>query len=395
MTDLVLSPRDGFFLKDGREWATSQEGRAHSLAWPMPSTLLGALVTARGRGREAAGARLDPSNWEALAKATELGPTVALRRPVIGEGGEWRAEHRVWPVPADALFLAGNDGKPERIQRLDPVPQHCAVLGRDDDPAHEALWWPRAEAQAKPATPPSWWEEAAFVQWLADRGTERPCEGAFRGLEQPRNFQTHVGIDPATLAARESILFAHDVIEVLDGKRHEWAIGCRVMMSEDVPVYATLGGDRRLARVMAAKDGLFAMPPALRASFERQPPLGVRLVATTPAAFTHGWRPDGFEPGTDGVCRGTLPDIDGELILRAAFVPRAAHVSGWDMAKGGPKPTTRLVPPGAVYHFVRRDGGAFSTAEAERLWLVALGDRTREGFGRFVPGVWVPEENAT
>jgi CRISPR-associated protein Cmr3 len=294
------------------------------------------------------------------------------------------------------LFLAGNESKPKWIWRLDPRPRQHALLGRDEDPAHGALWWPRIEAQAKPATPPRWWAEAAFVEWLTNPAPERRCEGAFRGLAQPRNFQTHVGIDSDTLAARESILFAHDVVEVLDAEGCEWAIGCRVTTAEALPIYATLGGDRRLARLTPATGDLFTMPPTLRSSFQREPqPLGVRLVAVTPAAFTHGWRPDGFEPGADGVCCGTLPGIAGELVLRAAFVPRATHVSGWDMARGRPKPTTSLVPPGAVYHLARQGGAVFSAADAERLWLIALGNRIEQGFGRFVAGVWLPEETAT
>jgi CRISPR-associated protein Cmr3 len=63
------------------------------------------------------------------------------------------------------------------------------------------------------------------------------------------------------------------------------------------------------------------------------------------------------------------------------------------MAKGEPKPTLRMVPPGAVYFFERSDGRPFGEAEARSLWLAALGTRTDEGFGRVVPGVWQPTRN--
>jgi CRISPR-associated protein Cmr3 len=78
------------------------------------------------------------------------------------------------------------------------------------------------------------------------------------------------------------------------------------------------------------------------------------------------------------------------VILRAAFVPRPIHVSGWDMAAGAPKPTSRMVAPGAVYFFERADGEPFGEADARSLWLAALGTRTEEGFGRVAPGVWSP-----
>jgi CRISPR-associated protein Cmr3 len=395
MINLVMSPRDGMFLKDGREWAASEGGRAHSLGWPAPSTLLGALCTASGRLQEAAGRTLAPRDWKELEKATVLGPSVALRRSLGGSRAEWTPAERVWPVPADALFLADEAGKAQQVLRLDPLPPRYETLGRDDDTRREALWWPRVEDAAKPARAPSWWSEAALAAWLGDPAPKRPCEGAFRGLALPRHVQAHVSIDPATEAAREGILFAHDVIEMLDGNGCEWAIGCQVTLAGGVLVQATLGGDRRFAGIAVGGTDLFAVPPGLEAAFAAKPPKGLRLVAITPAAFEAGWRPDGFAAADDNTYRGRLPGIEAELILRAAFVPRATHVSGWDMAERRPKPTTRLVPPGAVYHFIRVDGGTFPAAAAERLWLTKLGERTAQGFGRFVPGVWYPEEQGT
>src|SRR5579875_2397679 len=235
MIDLVLSPRDGLFLKDGREWASAAAGRAHSLDWPMPSTLFGALCTACGRLREAAGQTLGAREWRELAAAVTLGPSVALRRLLAPDPAAWAPAHRVWPVPADALFLAEEAGRMRQVVRLDPRPPRHAVLGRDDEQAAARLWWPRLEAQAKPAPAPLWWAEEAMLAWLGDAAAERPCEGAFRGLALPRHVQAHVGIDAALLTAREGILFAHDLVETLDGERCEWAIGCRLLPAGDRP----------------------------------------------------------------------------------------------------------------------------------------------------------------
>jgi CRISPR-associated protein Cmr3 len=391
MSDLVLSLRDGMFLKDGREWATSEAGRAHSLGWPMPSTVLGALVTARGCLSEAAAAPT-PEHWQAVAAATSLGPTIALRRPLSPRPPEWAPAHRVWPVPADALFLPDERGRPDRVLRLDPKPPHLAMLGRDDDAAREALWRPRVSDQAKPARAPTWWAEQVFIDWLTDPAIDRPWGGPWHGLALPQHVQSHVGIDPNTLAAREEILFSHDVVETIDRERHEWAIGCRVSPADEQPKHVTLGGDRRLARAELAGADLFAAPDTLIAAFAN-PPKGLRLVAVTPAVFHAGWLPDGFAASSDDPYCGRLPGLEADLILRAAFVPRAAHVSGWDMARGRPKPTTRLVPPGAVYHFARKDGEPFPAGIAKGFWLATLGRRTQEGFGYFVPGVWQLEEN--
>ena len=117
----------------------------------------------------------------------------------------------------------------------------------------------------------------------------------------------------------------------------------------------------------------------------------------TPTLFEQGWLPDGFT-AKNGRFEGKLDNSDSDspdLILRAAFVPRPLHISGWDMTggpnnKGGPKPTDRLVPPGAVYFFERTDGNNFDQTFLTSLWLKALGQRAEDGFGQVVPGLWDP-----
>lgn len=395
MIDIVLTPRDGLFLKDGREWASSDGGRAHSLGWPAPSTLHGALCTAFGRACEGRNrVALTPAQWRGLAGGISIEGTIALRRPLTD--ATWAVAHRMWPVPADALVLKDPNGGTAQLHCLDPKRPLYRTLGRDDDPAREALWCPRIDDAAKPLPRPAWWDETTMATWLAEPVATRAFKGAFRGRDLDRHVQVHVGIDPATQAAREQILFAHDVVETIDKDACEWAIGCRVAMNPEplpaLPALATLGGDRRVARLAKAPPGLLDCPAALLAAFTARPPRGLRLIAVTPAAFAAGWLPDKFSAaGT--VYRGHLPGIVAPLILSAARIPLAAHVSGWDMAARKPKSTTRLVPPGAVYHLVKEDGGAFTAAEAKSLWLVALGDRGAQGFGRFVPGVWHPTED--
>jgi CRISPR-associated protein Cmr3 len=105
--------------------------------------------------------------------------------------------------------------------------------------------------------------------------------------------------------------------------------------------------------------------------------------------------PDASPQPIDGAWqfRGALQGVSGELILRAACVPRPMHISGWDMAdakeKGGaPRSTSRLVPPGAVYFLERAEpNGTFTANDARALWQTTLGGRKHEGFGRVVPGI--------
>lgn len=384
-THLALVPRDALFFKDGRGWFTSETGRGHALEWPYPSTVRGALRAVWGRRCEGARA-FTAQQWRDRTETIALRAMLTLRRPWSAASGPPRWES-VWPVPGDILIPAR--GEPVR---LSPRPRDPAIqtLGRRDrhDPAdaREQLWTPPPVGKNKPGERPRWWSESQLFAWIADKKPERGDPPRLH-----RRMQTHVTISGDTGAAADEQLFSHELVETLD-RDHEWAIGCQVELpSNDLVDTATLGSDSRLARVEHLDAGCFAPPNVLRRAFEKMPG-GLRLLVVTPCAFKCGWLPDGFACDAQRrEFRGQLPGVDGELVLRAAFIDRPLGVSGWDMQLRAAKPTTRLVPPGAVYFFVRADGKPFTPTEAENLWLVALGDRTGEGFGRVVPGIWNPE----
>lgn len=387
----VLAPRDGWFLKDGREWSSTVAGRAHSLDRPFPSTLIGALRTAWGRGREVETHRpLCRSEWKGSLEL-KLDATIMLRRRL--NPGPWDKTHRMWPVPADALFLPVHSANTATVERLDPRPPETPTLARGDDAACTALWRASFDDPRKPDRPPSWWSELAFAAWLSDPASSRCLDDDYEGAEQPRRTMVHVGIDRESGAAAESLLFAHDVMEPVDGAGNEWALAARTTGLGLAVSWATLGGDRRLNALEEANGRLFEPTNCLSDAFDRTDATGLRLIAVSPLVFKRGWLPDGFETCASHPeeYRGSLPGLgDVEFILRAAMLPRPQHVSGWDMAARGPKPTTRLVPPGAVYFFQRADNEPVTGRTAKALWLAALGGRTDEGYGRVVPGRWTP-----
>lgn len=383
-TRIALVPRDGLFCKDGRGWHTSASGRGHALDWPWPSTVLGALRSAWGRGEEfRSGARFGPGDWRDRTAPIRLERTLVVRRPY---GAPWSDEHRIWPMPSDALWIEDRSD----VQRIEPVPGAVPTLGRDEDEAREALWRPTLDVEGKPLAPPHWWSDGDFSGWLAGRSA--PILDRENTLAVSRRLQVHVGIRPEEITADEGVLFSHDVMETIERKA-EWAIGVEaVLPGGEISGFATLGSDARLVRVEALSDALFDPPHAVLDAF-RAKSAGLRIVVVTPVCFGQGWLPDGLER-RGRAYGGRLPGLDGEVVLRAAFVPRPLHVSGWDMAandgKGAPKPTSRMVTPGAVYFFERADGRPFDEDDARSLWLRALGDRTNEGFGRVVAGVWSP-----
>lgn len=380
-THLALVPRDGLFAKDGRGWHTSASGRGHGLDWPWPSTVLGALRSLWGRGEETrSNTTFTPEDWRRRTQPIQLARTLVLRRR---HGASWRVEDVTWPVPLDALWLEDRG----EVHRLDPVKPSAPTLGRDDEEAREALWRPVLDDAQKPLTAPRWWSHEGFISWLAGKSVSVRGES----FATTRRAQVHVGIRQEELTSDDGVLFSHDVVETLD-LGGEWALGVEVVLpAGELPKVATLGSDSRLSRVESLPTTLFEPPPRVLEAF-RAPSAGLRLVAISPLCFEKGWLPDGLVQ-TNGEYHGQLAGLDPEVVLRAAFVPRPIHVSGWDMARGEPKPTSRMVPPGAVYFFERADGKPFGEAEAKALWLAALGTRTDEGFGRVVPGIWSPTRN--
>lgn len=377
----ALIPRDGFFCKDGRGWSTVTSGRGHTLDWPHPSTLLGALRSAWGRAHEQRrGRAID--DWPTATASLRLARTLALRRPI---GGKWQT---MWPVPVDARFVKV-DGVDE-IHWLDPRPTTIRTIGRCGDASHprEQLWTACSPTRGKPQPRPRWWSHDAFCDWLVQPGERKTLP---ESASLARRHQTHVSIGTKTHTAIDGALFSHDVVETLD-RAGEWAIGCELEQPEPLTLeHVRLGSDRRLASLEPLSDAHFAVPDTLLRALRGAK--GLRLITVTPTEFESGWLPDGMRPvevGGKREYRGTLPGLDCEVILRAALVDRHIAVSGYDMSANKPKPTSRMVAPGSVYSFVRVDGQPFESKHASSLWLAAIGQRQHEGFGRVVPGIWHP-----
>lgn len=385
---LALMLRDGLFLKDAKGWTTSALGRASTLNWPFPSTIRGALRTAWGLEQEGknGGKLWEPRDWLTHTEPLRLTAMLPLRRARSGE--PWSFAHRMWPAPSDAYVIKGGD-VPHYLTPHAP-PDKLGSLGSGDDPALEALWHVRPPdkiGKEKPGKPPAWWTEAELVAWLCG---EQGVTFAERTRDIPARDQVHVTIDTKTGTAAESQLYGTRVIEPLDKHGNEWAMGVRVRWPTPLYKLKTLsaGGKRRLVYPQEAAD-LWALPTKLTDAFKRGP-RGLRLILATPAEFAQGWLPDGFMArGTE--YRGKLPGVSGELILRAACVPRPVHVSGWDMANKEPKPTRRLVPAGAVYFFERADDQPFTADDAAKLWCAQLGLHREDGQGVIVPGIWYPK----
>lgn len=384
--DLVLCPRDGLFCKDSRGWQTRENGKGRTLAWPHPSTVLGALKGAWGRAQETErGERWARGDWAVRTAGVQLQRVLALSRALGTD--TWRPEHRQWSVPLDALYLDESDRAPTRIQALRPRPCTVATLGSDDDDARESLWWPAAP-RGKPRPGPRWWSDGDFVTWL--KGYMPPATSS-SCVDPPIRTDVHLEIDPRAHTGVDGRLFTRQVVETLVGRLggerpRQWAIAVRsILPSPRIESPLVLGGGHRLCTVEPADAALFEAPEDLLACFDRAQSPRLRLVVVTPAELEGGWLPGGFVR-KDREIHGCLGDVP--VVLRAAFVGRPIAVAGWDMASNKPKPLSRMAPAGSVYFLERTDGRCFDGRSVRPLWLTALGRRREEGFGLVVPGVW-------
>lgn len=384
-TCMALWPRDGLFLKDGRGWYTSDVGASHAYAWPHPLTIRGALRARYGHQyMSERRTRLRPAQWRDRTEALTLERVITVRREL---GEPLATAHRVWPTPADAAYMVDDHGAPF-LRRLDPEPPRPGVHGLDDPPL-QALWRPYPDNRAKPISRPGFWPEETMLAWLREPPPQMPN---VEGFDPVRRTDVHVTITAETQTATQSMLFASDTTETLEHREDrfvEWGLLVDCQVPDGVERFAAepllLGGRRRMVPAEPAKAELFEPPDRLGGDSP-----GLRLILATPAHFTAGWLPDGFAADEQGRYFGTLPGIDGPVILRAAIVPRPFDLSTWDMVARAPRKTWRLVRPGAVYFFTKENDQQFTPAERRALWLQSMGQGTEHGLGLVLPGCWDP-----
>ncbi len=390
--DIVVAPRDPIIARDGRPFAATPGAQAVSLPWPLPGTLAGTIRTAIGTSLG-----FDWRNGGAgrARRIAVLGPLMLARRP----GAETEEGWSVYlSAPRDAVVVEAEPGRPE-VHALRPyalpagagvnLPDGLCTLHRSGPPGKpsaEYLYWPLTE----------------YISWLATTpppGRRPPpsCPGAL-----PRDTRVHVAIDHQTATALEGALFSTEALAFADAPLKPWpgygagemparALLCRVATDEawtiDRPLFATLGGERRLVELRPATASSLwpSCPDELSGALEGQRRL--RLILATPALFTDGWKPGWLGDGLTGSPPGAS---DLRLRLVAAAVSRPEPVSGWDMERNAPKTVRYMAPAGSVYFFEVTDG-TMNVRDVAALWFASLSDAAQDrndGFGLALPGVW-------
>lgn len=352
MTTLCfLEPLDVLFLRGNRVFGDAGS-YGESLLPPWPSVAAGALrsLLYAGDGR----VLTDPDDFRITA--------FHLARRV----GD--ATQAIYALPAD-LSVSGSNKAP-RLGRVRP-----AVPARGLEPSTPLPCVPvlAEDSRSKPLGG-YWLSEAGWRRYLTGETPQTDDLIASKDLWET-DFRVGVGLDEHTRRAADHKLFSMQAIAFLPGVGFLAGVAGRVPPPTAGAV--RIGGDGRAAVLDV---GPAALPCADHAALAKAG--RARLVLTTPGCFDGGWRLPGMQP--DG--RWELHGVRARVV--AAAVARSEVVSGWDLAKGKPKPALRVAPTGGVYWLEDLDASveALDKLAEHGLWPADAYDTARriEGFNRFV-----------
>ncbi len=366
---LKLQPLDVLFFRDGRPFMTGNEYMVSGL--PMPQTFAGAIRTALLRMAGCDFRRLGEAMKKGETFADAVGRSTAQEFHWIGQAfvrGPWLArqnsaskELEVF-VHVPAVLHQGKRDSSIRC-RLNPLPagQLPGWKPAGDQDGLRPLWL----KQLEPTEPAEGYLTPAGLAWFL-RG-EIPAAHDFVSASElfALDYRTGIGISPDRLTAEDSQIFGRGFLALRPGV---FLYG-EVVLPEsaddslaDELSLLPLGGEGRNVLVERLQSPYNW--PSSQPAGDRQKPL---VLLTTPCPFQAGWKPT------------SLADH-----LIAAAVPGSLAFSGWDLARGGPKPTRFAVPAGSAYFLESMPHDLpQSLAENE--------EERQQGWGHYLTGVWTDD----
>lgn len=366
---LRLEPLDVLFFRDGRPFTPASRGKSEL---PMPQTLAGAI-------------------WTAVLQQQGC-DFAALRRLVCQEkrsladslrdlcGADWLASLHV----RGPWFARGRDGQmevlvpvPAVLQRAKSLPRAGPLLFRLSPRRREQLpgWaqsllpdqrdlWPLWHQRPGASEPASGFLTREGLRSFLAEGEVSPDEVVQDADVYAFDHRTGIGIHADRLAAQEGLLYGASFLALKpDVVLYAEVVALRSEEAELLQKIRllALGGEGRRVCVSPLPQpydwGAIERPLANR----QEKPLAL---LTTPALLASRWK----------------PDLAATQVLAAA-VPGHVAVSGWDLARGGPKPARFAAPAGSVYYFDKNP----------ETWPAALStdpEDQRQGWGCYLRGVW-------
>lgn len=364
---VYLEPLDVLFFRDGRPFGAATRA---SSGQPMPQTLAGAIWTAllqkygcdlralaRGMAQEG------QSFQEVVETLCGAGwiADVHIRGPWLARQVDDTAEV-LTPVPALLHARTKSTDGGGTLQRLSPLPRGQEPPGwQPPEPGLRLLWLKGSEPT-----------EAA-TGYLKQRGLQVFLDGGIpEGQDLVRahdlfayDHRTGIEIAPDQLTAREGMIYGVSLLALQKGV----SLYAEVELPDESPTNPfagitslALGGEGRRVAVRPAPQPVTW--PRAEPTHAKHKPL---VVLTTPGLFTAGWKSDILKNH-----------------LAAAAVPGSVAVSGWDLARGRPKPTRFAAAAGSTY-LLETSPPHLPDCLADRA------DDQAQGWGHYVKGVWFDE----
>ena len=346
-----LEPLDVLFLRDGRPFDASVPRATTGV--PLPQTIAGAMRTwllrRLGANLEELAAAIKGGASFAEAAATQGAKLAAVGR--LGVRGPWfiKDDERLVPTPATVQI----DTK-ENLHRIDPLAGDLPGW-TPPEPGMRPLWH-RSRVRTEPRA--GYLRPGGLRRFLAG-GAPQPDEVVDSSAIYGTEDRVGIEVNTNTRTVGEGMIYTVRLLRLVSG------VGLAVDLigaPEDLEVcpddedVLPLGGEARRAIVRRARSD-HDWPADSTDGGDG------RLVLLTAPALFRGWQPPGLSP-------------------IAAAVPGHVPISGWDLARGGPKPNRFAVPAGSVY-FVDRD-----TELPNRRGSLCRGEDAAVGWGTYVEGVW-------
>lgn len=353
---LKISPVDNLFFRDGRPFGPRDQVRS---GLPTPQTLAGAIRTlilehhgvdwdaiARGMRQHGSFER----TLETMGTELSASGNVQIRGPWFRKAGEVLV-----PTPASLRRVKKEDkGVAEEATLVPLFPLRTPPPGWQPACAGMLPLWHRTRRALE--SPEPYIRIGGLAKFLRG-GT--PAESDFVGLDEIGSLQprTGIGIDAERRTTVSGLIYSATLLSLApDVSFHAEISGPEValgFLADSGSTIMRFGGESRSVEVRIA-EGITNWPSAPSGAAS-----GRLLLLTTPAWF-EGWKPEGLD-------------------LVAAAVGKPLPVSGWDLARGGPKPNRFLVPAGSVY---------FLQPESTVPRRLGRAEDSKIGWGHFLEGNW-------
>ena len=358
MPELILSPTDTLFFKDGKPFSMGDDTAAQGVFPPYPSVYYGALRASwlyrnpdkleelTGECTPRAYEKDDDSRkrWE---ETKQQDPTRKLA--IQGSGLcalEGKQAHRLWPIPLDLIQIPNSD--PPRVQALKrTIPKH--LEGSNLHP--ELLTNPQPEGKVSSLDGKAFLREKDYQSYLKGEIHEAGLAYVSLDLEAMREDKIGVGLENATWAAKEGHLYRVQMVRpstTQEGNHQQYGFWVRYagmddLMGNETDGFMKLGAEGKTVRYHQKDAGQAA-------GFFPKPTLEhpwLKLILASPAIFRQGSMPGQFEQST---LNWEVEEQTFKAQLRALTVGKPLYAGGWDIRARKPKPMYRAVPAGSTYY---------------------------------------------